>query len=144
VNNTKEEEHAASHRRGDAQQRAHPQMAASPMARSRSDIGSFRSASGEVKGGRRVPSQGLLSTSTATTSNVAAQGTIIEFDENAPARAAASALRRDMPESGLRRSGSAVTLTPTAPGNTQTVPLGRSKSQLTLLLERQGDKKSRR
>ncbi|KAI1875948.1 uncharacterized protein JN550_001444 [Neoarthrinium moseri] len=134
----------APHRRSDAQERIRPEPVPPSMARSRSDVGSFRG--GEMKNPRRVPPQGLTSTSTATTSNVAAQGTIIEFDDNAPARAVASAIheQQDSPEMGLRRSGSTVTLTPTAPSKSPAVPLGRSKSQLTLLLERQGEKKPRR
>ncbi|KAH8662026.1 hypothetical protein BX600DRAFT_308396 [Xylariales sp. PMI_506] len=116
------------------------------MIRSRSDIGGSRINVRE-QSGRRVPPQGLLSTSTATTSTIAAQGTIIEFDENTPARTVTNALSSKMetPEfGGPKRSGSAVTLTPTAPSNTPSVPLGRSKSQLTLLLERQNEKKPRR
>ncbi|KAK6069669.1 hypothetical protein SCUP515_08850 [Seiridium cupressi] len=134
----------APHRRSDAQERAHPEMKAPPMARCRSDIGAFQRGAGDSRPVRRVPPQGLTSTTTATTSNVAAHGTIIEFDENAPARAIATAIQNDMPEEGLRRSGSTATSAPTAPSNTPSVPLGRSKSQLTLLLERQNDKKSRR
>jgi hypothetical protein len=122
-------------------------VSAPNMARSRSDMGISRHGTREAKLNRRGLPQGLTSASTATTSNVAAQGTIIEFDENAPARAIASAIsahRDDFVEEGLQRSASSANLTPTAPSNTPSVPLGRSKSQLTLLLERQGDKKPRR
>lgn len=135
---------AKSHRLPDPQEQIHPEAVPATINRTGSDVGAFRTPQRETKPGRRGPPQGLLSTSTATTSNVAAQGTIIEFDENTPARAAANALQEDFSETGLRRSGSAVTLTPTAPSTTPSVPLGRSKSQLTLLLERQGDKRSRR
>lgn len=137
------------HRRSDAQERARPDVTTPAMIRSRSDIGTPRPGSQSTSLNRRVPPQALISSSTATTSNVAAQGTIIEFDENAPARKVTSALKEqeENPEQGFRASGSSVLeshFTPTAPSDTPPVPLGRSKSQLTLLLERQGGKKARR
>jgi hypothetical protein len=149
VNRVSEGSTASSHRRSDAQERARPDVTPPSMMRSRSDIGSSRPGSQGSSHNRRVPPQALISSSTATTSNVAAQGTIIEFDENAPAREVTSALKEqeENPEPGYRRSGSSVLeshFTPTAPSDTPPVPLGRSKSQLTLLLERQGGKKARR
>ncbi|KAI0125244.1 hypothetical protein BJ170DRAFT_496497 [Xylariales sp. AK1849] len=146
VNRTREAQTGPPHRRNDAHKGPRAYAAAPTMVRSSSDIGTVRPDSREANPGRRGPPQGLLSSSTATTSNIAAQGTIIDFDESAPARAVASAMhaQQESSETGLRRSGSTVTLTPTAPSNTPTVPLGRSKSQLTLLLERQSEKKPRR
>ncbi|KAI1506078.1 hypothetical protein F5X99DRAFT_179104 [Biscogniauxia marginata] len=134
------------HRRSDAQERPRP-GAPSLANRSRSDMGSRELGRG------RAPLHSLLSPSTATVSNATAQGTIIEFDENAPANEAVTNAIRDLednpePDQPARRTSGASVLdsrfTPTQPSNTPTVPLGRSKSQLTLLLERQSEKKSRR
>lgn len=138
---------APSDRAADAERRTSLEVSAPAMPRSRSDMSIPRQGFRDAKVGRRGLSQGLTSASTATTSNVAAQGTIIEFDENVPARAVAGAFnaqRDDFIEEGLQRSASSANLAPTAPSNVPSVPLGRSKSQLTLLLERQGDKKPRR
>ncbi|KAI1077524.1 hypothetical protein F5B20DRAFT_264858 [Whalleya microplaca] len=136
------------HRRSDAQERPRPDV--SPlMTRSMSDMGSTRRSSRDLSRPRVAPPS-LISSSTATISNTTAQGTIIEYDENAPANEAVmSAMRgqEDDSETSSRRSGSSVLdsrFTPTQPSAAPTVPLGRSKSQLTLLLERQGEKKPRR
>ncbi|KAI6089118.1 hypothetical protein F4821DRAFT_66094 [Hypoxylon rubiginosum] len=138
----------AVHRRSDTQERPRPNVAP-VMTRSRSDMGGGRRSSTDLTRGR-VPPQALISSSTATISHETAQGTIIEFDENTPAyQAVTSAVygQDDDIETGSRRSGSSILdsrFTPTQPNPTPAVPLGRSKSQLTLLLERQGDKKGRR
>ncbi|KAL7621477.1 hypothetical protein AAE478_008800 [Parahypoxylon ruwenzoriense] len=135
------------HRRSDTQERPRPDIAPQ-MSRSRSDISSSRRSSQELT--RRAPPQSLISLSTATVSNATAQGTIIEFDENPSAsEAVTSALREhdEETETSSRRSGSSILdtrFTPTQPSAAPSVPLGRSKSQLTLLLERKGEKKSRR
>ncbi|KAF3054857.1 hypothetical protein GL218_07550 [Daldinia childiae] len=135
------------HRRSDTQERPRPDI--SPfMARSRSDIGSIRRSSQDLVSG--LPPQSLISSSTTIVSNTTAQGTIIEFDENPPLdEIVASTMQEheEDAETSSRRSGSSVLdsrFTPTQPNPTPTVPLGRSKSQLALLLERQGDKKPRR
>ncbi|KAI0476055.1 hypothetical protein GGR56DRAFT_452224 [Xylariaceae sp. FL0804] len=120
-----------------------------PMNRSRSDIGSPRRTSQETGRGRVTP-QSLVSPSTTIVSNATAQGTIIEFDENAPAKAVADVIREQennpVPAQAFspRPTTAETPFTPTQPSTTTSVPLGRSKSQLSLLLERQGDKKSRR
>jgi hypothetical protein len=121
-----------------------PEATASPMVRSESSGDAFRTPTRDIKPRKAGPFQGLISSSSVTTSNVAAQGTIIEFDDNGATARFASSMQDDFAETRPRRSESTTTLTPTAPSNTPTVPLGRSKSQLTLLLERQGDKKHRR
>jgi len=121
------------------------------MNRSRSDMGVQRPGIRDFSMNKRGISQSLLSSTTVTTSTATAQGTIIEFDENLPAHEAIRhAFNADddlLP--GLQRSstGSSTSsrLVPTLPSGSPNVPLGRSKSQLTLLLERQGDdKKTRR
>ncbi|KAI1765731.1 hypothetical protein GGR53DRAFT_249752 [Hypoxylon sp. FL1150] len=138
----------AVHRRSDTQERPRPDIPP-VMNRSRSDVGGGRRSSQDLTRGR-VPPQALISSSTATISHETAQGTIIEFDENTPAYQAVTSAaygQDDEIEIGSRRSGSSVLesrFTPTQPSPTPTVPLGRSKSQLHLLLERQGDKKGRR
>lgn len=112
----------------------------------RTDPFSPRRSSSETSRPRRVIA--LTSSSTAQTSNATAQGTIIEFDENLPTRQLQEENETLQPEPG--RTGTASTspldprFTPTLPSATPAVPLGRSKSQLTLLLERQGEKKPRR
>ncbi|KAI0174721.1 hypothetical protein BJ166DRAFT_587506 [Pestalotiopsis sp. NC0098] len=117
---------------------------ASPLMRSKHSGDAPRTPSRDIRPLKAGPFQGLISSSVATTSNVAARGTIIEFDENDTAARFASSLQDDFAETRPRRSESTTTLTPTAPSNTPSVPLGRSKSQLSLLLERQGEKKPRR
>ncbi|KAI0104349.1 hypothetical protein F4814DRAFT_452465 [Daldinia grandis] len=147
TNPVKTSRRGSGHRRSDTQER--PRLDVSPfMARSRSDVGSIRRSSQDLVGG--LPPQSLISSSTTIVSNTTAQGTIIEFDENPPlGEIVASTMQghEEDAETSSRRSGSSVLdsrLTPTQPSPTPTVPLGRSKSQLTLLLERQGDKKPRR
>ncbi|KAI0850878.1 hypothetical protein F5Y00DRAFT_260328 [Daldinia vernicosa] len=136
------------HRRSDTQEQPRPDV--SPfMARSRSDVGSTRRSSQESVGGL-APPHSMTSSSTATVTNTTVQGTIIEYDENPPRGEMVSSTMQGQEgdaETSSRRSGSSVLdsrFTPTQPSATPTVPLGRSKSQLTLLLERKGDKKPRR
>ncbi|KAI5924466.1 hypothetical protein F4810DRAFT_125196 [Camillea tinctor] len=133
-------------RKGEAQERSRP-GAPSLVNRSRSDMGS------RDLGRGRGTLPNLLSASTATISNATAQGTIIEYDENGPANEVVTNAMRELEDNrepdhpSRRTSGSSMLesrFTPTQPSNTPTVPLGRSKSQLTLLLERQGEKRSRR
>jgi hypothetical protein len=91
----------------------------------------------------RLPSQGLTSSSVAGTSKVDVRGT---FDFEDPATMLAStAEAHDVPDSALPSRPSAASLrdlmfTPTAPSPAPAVPLGRSKSQLTLLLAREREK----
>ncbi|KAI1103221.1 hypothetical protein F4804DRAFT_237330 [Jackrogersella minutella] len=136
------------HRRSDTQERPRPNIPP-VMTRSRSDLGSSRRSSQELTGGIPPP-HSMIASSTTTVSNTTAQGTIIEFDENPLAN---EAIMRGMQgheedvETSSRRSGSSVLdarFTPTQPSAMPTVPLGRSKSQLTLLLERNSEKKPRR
>ncbi|KAI1456827.1 hypothetical protein F4805DRAFT_467847 [Annulohypoxylon moriforme] len=142
---TKTSQSGSTHRRSDAQERPRPGIPP-VMTRSRSDVGASRRSSQDGL----PPPQSLISSSTTTVSNTTAQGTIIEFDENPSVNeVVASAMQgtEEDAETSSRRSGSSIRdarFTPTQPSTTPTVPLGRSKSQLTLLLERQGEKKPRR
>lgn len=136
------------HRRSDTQDQ--PRLEVAPFVpRSRSDMGSSRRSSQELTRSR-APPQGLIASSTTTVSNTTVQGTILEYDEKSPiSELALSPVygKEDSGSTGSRRSGNSILdtrLTPTQPSPTPSVPLGRSKSQLTLLLERQGDKKTRR
>ncbi|KAI1483333.1 hypothetical protein K445DRAFT_22881 [Daldinia sp. EC12] len=148
-NTTRASRSGSVHRRSDTQERPRPD-ALPLMSRSRSDVGSTRRSSHDLVSGGLAPPRSLISSSTTTVSNTTAQGTIIEFDENPPlGEIAAGAMQghEEDAETSSRRSGSSVLdsrFTPTQPNPTPTVPLGRSKSQLTLLLERQGEKKTRR
>ncbi|KAI2470079.1 hypothetical protein F4781DRAFT_194037 [Annulohypoxylon bovei var. microspora] len=145
---TKASQSRSAHRRSDAQERPRPGIPP-VMTRSRSDMGATRRSSQDSTGGLPPP-QSLISSSTTTVSNTTVQGTIIEFDENPSANeVVASAMQGNEEdiETSSRRSGSSVRdarFTPTQPSTAPTLPLGRSKSQLTLLLERQGEKKPRR
>ncbi|KAI1091380.1 hypothetical protein F5B19DRAFT_275554 [Rostrohypoxylon terebratum] len=135
----------SAHRRSDAQERPRPR-APPVMTRSRSDVGASRRSSQDGL----PPPQSLISSSTTTVSNTTVQGTIIEFDETPSlTEAMASAMQGNEEDAELssRRSGKSIRdtrFTPTQPSTAPTVPLGRTKSQLTLLLERRGEKKPRR
>lgn len=112
---------------------------APPTKRTRPDVGSQG----------RALSHGLTSLSMATTTTVAAQGTMTDFDEASPSLASPGGLRGPPSKSSygspsLERSPLEPRFTPTPPSSAPSVPLARSKSQLTLLLERQNEKKPRR
>ncbi|KAI0897562.1 hypothetical protein F4806DRAFT_406337 [Annulohypoxylon nitens] len=142
---TKTIQSGSTHRRSDAQERPRPR-APPVMTRSRSDVGASRRSSQDGL----PPPQSLISSSTTTVSNTTVQGTIIEFDETPSlTEAVVSAMQgsEEDAETSSRRSGNSIRdarFTPTQPSTAPTVPLGRTKSQLTLLLERQGEKKPRR
>ncbi|KAI2615043.1 hypothetical protein GGR54DRAFT_319368 [Hypoxylon sp. NC1633] len=132
------------HRRSDTQERPRPNVAPI-MTRSRSDVGYPRRGSQDLT--RVRAPQSLISSSTTTVSNTTVQATIIEFDENSLANEVITGTAQGREEDAEAGPGNSVLnnrFTPTQPSTAPTVPLGRSKSQLTLLLERQGDKKSRR
>ena len=108
------------------------------MARSSSNIESRRPR--ELTPGRPPP-RGLLSSSVAATSDVAVQGTF-DFENPDPSSILGTTLPEETGLSGLVSRPSTASLlearfTPTQPSPTPAVPLGRSKSQLTLLLERE-------
>jgi len=107
------------------------------MARSHSNIEHRTPSSHQSSAGRRPPG-GLAASSITATSNIAIQG---QFDFNHPTPAAASLEARDMPDnvSLASRQSSTSLFTPTQPSPT-TVPLGRSKSQLAVLLELDKDR----
>ena len=115
-----------------------------------------RRGSSEASRSRRAIT--LTSSSTTITSNATAQGTMTEFDGHLPTKQfREESERRRM---GLHGSGSSLTgastaatttpttamagFEPTPPSSAPAVPLGRSKSQLALLLTQQAEKKHRR
>ncbi|TKW50152.1 hypothetical protein CTA1_8493 [Colletotrichum tanaceti] len=88
----------------------------------------------------RGSAKGLLSSATASTSNIAAMGHISISDE--PDRRALEALGTFHEEPGgtPRRTSSSSHFAPTMPSSTPDVPLARTRSQLTLLLEREKER----
>lgn len=115
--------------------------AAPSMARTESHHGFGRRPDGFPGHGRR-PSRGLLAGATASTTNIAAQGTIID-------QSGGFSYLPDMPlPMATREPGSPTSrlalpalldsrLTPTPPSPAAEIPMGRTRSQLTLLLERE-------
>ncbi|RYO78628.1 hypothetical protein DL766_008037 [Monosporascus sp. MC13-8B] len=134
------------HARDDVQERARPETA-SRAAHSPQVTGAPRRGSGGVTRGHRVLNT-LTSSSTAQTSKATAQGTIIEFDENLPTKQLREQAMNFQHEHGTPGSSSSKPLDPrfipTPPSAVAAVPLGRSKSQLTLLLGRQAEKKDKK
>ncbi|PHH69260.1 hypothetical protein CDD82_7874 [Ophiocordyceps australis] len=94
----------------------------------------------------RSPSQGLFTTATASMSNIAARGTIIDQSGSLPASTALEPLPGEpwLQSKPLASPLLDARLTPTQPSPAASVPMGRTRSQLTLLLEREkariGDK----
>lgn len=95
---------------------------------------------------RHGPNAKLFTGATASMTNVAAQGTIIDQSGSLPK---SSILGESLNQNALpsRLSSSSLLdsrLTPTRPGPSASVPMARTRSQLTLLLEREkariGDK----
>lgn len=84
----------------------------------------------------RAPRSALAAEPTASTTAVAAQGTMAEFGGTPPLPP-----METLPEGGGGNEvPGAASLVPTRPSPTPVVPLGRSMSQLTLLLEREKEK----
>ncbi|KAK1446296.1 uncharacterized protein CLUP02_08574 [Colletotrichum lupini] len=90
----------------------------------------------------RGSAQGLISSATASTSNIAAMGQVTISGE--PDRRALETLEGFQDESGPRgnprRISSSSHFAPTMPSSTPDVPLARTRSQLTLLLEREKER----
>ncbi|KAK3363482.1 hypothetical protein B0T25DRAFT_43651 [Lasiosphaeria hispida] len=95
-------------------------------------------------GASRLPSQALLATSVVATSTATAQG---QFGSDRITPTSTLPEARDIPDDLMlsSRPSSATLLdmqfTPTQPNPTPPIPFGRSKSQLTLLLEREKTRK---
>lgn len=113
-----------------------------PMAPSRSHSGFIHRRESSVSGGA---SQGLFTGATSSTTNVAAQGMII--DQSGSVRPGNDLnlddqRMRDTAAVSLSSSLLDTRFQPTLPSSSASVPLGRTKSQLTLLLEREKDARS--
>ncbi|KAI8624898.1 hypothetical protein F5Y19DRAFT_480135 [Xylariaceae sp. FL1651] len=135
--------------KNDAQERSH--LGSVPaINQSSSDISSMRPARREASRVPIPPSSLMSSTPAKLDTSVIGQGTISGFTESITSQAS---MRGELggQSSGIEalersRQSSGVTgpITPTQPSNTSTIPLDRSKSQLSLLLDRRGERKSRR
>ncbi|KJZ75959.1 hypothetical protein HIM_04783 [Hirsutella minnesotensis 3608] len=111
-----------------------------PMERAQSHGGYSRYSEG------RNSAQGLFTGATASMTNVAAQGTIIDQAGSLPVSSVLGSSLEPPLFSPPPMAASVLEsrLTPTQPGSSTSVPMGRTRSQLTLLLEREkarlGDK----
>lgn len=83
----------------------------------------------------RAPRSALAAEPTASTTAVAAQGTMADFGGTPPMPP-----METLPERSANEVPGGASLVPTRPSPTPVVPLGRSMSQLTLLLEREKEK----
>lgn len=85
--------------------------------------------------GPRAQRPALAAEPTASTTDVAAQGTMADFGRTPP-----MPLMETVPEGPRQEVPGAAGFVPTRPSPAPPVPLGRSMSQLTLLLEREKEK----
>lgn len=116
-----------------------------PMRRSQSSASSERPREFSTA---RAPPQALFTGATASTTKVAAQGTIIEESGAYSGSVVDSSTLNDPEYAGytLQQTPSSTSLldsarfTPTQPSSFASLPLGRTKSQLTLLLEREKER----
>ncbi|KAI3341213.1 hypothetical protein F4824DRAFT_369369 [Ustulina deusta] len=144
---------SAAVQRKDAQQ--HPPFESSPsMTRSSSDAGPIRPTSREVSRPFVPPSSLMSSTLAKLDTSVIGQGTISGFAESTPTQCPTQGRTRESGSEGAQEIASQTSggsgllgrqLTPTQPSSTATIPLARSKSQLSILLDRTVEqKKSKR
>ncbi|KAI0411679.1 hypothetical protein F5X98DRAFT_43788 [Xylaria grammica] len=139
---------SAGTQRKDTQQ--HPLFESSPlMSRSSSDVGIARPISREASRALVPPSSLMSSTLAKLDTSVIGQGTITGFSESTPTQIPAMGR---LGEGGNKEAYEETSQTPggsilgqqsttTQPSPTTTVPLARSKSQLTILLDRKVEKK---
>ncbi|KAI0968876.1 hypothetical protein F4678DRAFT_190210 [Xylaria arbuscula] len=131
--------------RGDIQHNPRFESSAS-MARSSSDAGSIRPTSREASRTFVPPSSLMSSTLAKLDTSVIGQGTISGFSESIPTQG--RLIGRPGEDGGQgthgatsQTSGSFGQMTPTQPSSTAPIPLARSKSQLSILLDRKVEKK---
>ena len=118
-----------------------PGIRSVPMAQSRSHSGYVYRREGGASTG---VDQGLFTGATASTTNIAAQGEIIDQSGSFNHLPSSSFFDHRSTESGSGTESLSSSLlesrfTPTQPSTAPAVPLGRTKSQLTLLLERENE-----
>lgn len=93
-----------------------------------------------------MPKPSLFTEATSSTTNIAAHGTIIDQSGSIRDVTAISTSLHDQGEGSSPYGGSSTSsllesrLTPTQPSSSMVLPLGRTKSQLTLLLEREKER----
>lgn len=126
-----------------------PAQATAPMmARSQSNIETQNYRPREMHLGRPLPQSMITPKSTPVTKKAADVAVQVQFDSESVTAQGGGGMARDLPDSiaiASRPSTSSL-YTPTQPSPTPAPFLGRSKSQLTLLLEKmdQGKPKSNR
>lgn len=121
---------------GAPRQRPHPgPTGAAAMGRSQSHTGYDRA---KQKSHFSKPMSGLFTSATASTTITAAQGTIIDQSGSLPpvSPLLGPPMSHSIPSHSSTTSLLDPRLRPTPPSTVEAVPLGRTKSQLTLLLER--------
>lgn len=140
---------------------SYPQVADESQTQAKSDASDLSDSSTAVGSVRATPNrshsgfirrergfgQTLFTSATASTTNVEAQGTIIDQSGNTsplPINAQGAVQRFDvnMPTSPTSILDSH--LTPTPPSNAPPVPLGRTRSQLNILLDRENERIARK
>ncbi|KAI0458140.1 hypothetical protein F5B21DRAFT_41059 [Xylaria acuta] len=138
---------SAAVQRMDVQQYPHSKSSPS-MNRSSSDIGSIRPISRETSRTFVPPSSLMSSTPAKLDTSVIGQGTMSKFAESTPSQGppvgqSGESGSNEAPEVSQSHGGSGIgrQMTPTQPSSTPTIPLGRSKSQLAILLDRKAEKK---
>ena len=112
-------------------------VASVPMVHSHSHSGYMRANSDRVG---RATTSGLFTGATSSTTNVAAQGVIIDQSGSFSSGPTPGFFERDDLGSRSESFSSSLLesrLVPTPPSTSASVPLGRTRSQLTLLLERE-------
>ncbi|KAI1309627.1 hypothetical protein F5Y03DRAFT_67982 [Xylaria venustula] len=133
--------------RGDTQQNIWFESSAA-MARSSSDAGPMRPTSRESSRNFGPPSSLMSSTLAKLDTSVIGQGTIAGISESFPTQG--RLIGRPGEDGGQgthdatsQTSGSFGQMTPTQPSSTAPIPLARSKSQLSILLDRKVEKKKK-
>ncbi|TRX98617.1 hypothetical protein FHL15_000691 [Xylaria flabelliformis] len=128
-----------------------PSESTPSLNRSASDTGSIRPISREASRTFVAPSSLMSLSQAKLDTSVVGQGTISKFAESTPSRGPYVGQYREncsneAPEASQSYSGSGIgrQMTPTQPSSTPTIPLGRSKSQLAILLDRKAEKKPTR
>ncbi|KAI0551453.1 hypothetical protein F4679DRAFT_140276 [Xylaria curta] len=129
-----------------------PQSESMPsLNRSASDTGSMRPISRETSRTFVAPSSLMSSSQAKLDTSVVGQGTISKFAESTPSQGPfvgqyRESCSNEAPEASQSYGGSGIgrQMTPTQPSSTPTIPLGRSKSQLAILLDRKAEKKPTR
>jgi hypothetical protein len=117
---------------------AREQVTAPMMARSHSNIETQHCRPRDMSLGRLPPQSLITPKSVAVTKKAADVAVQVQFDSDS-VTVQGGCMARDIPDKIASRPSTSSLYTPTQPSPTPDIPLGRSKSQLTLLLERDKD-----